>query len=731
METPLNNCKEMKGFWNIFLVTVILFSFGSSSFGQKPATPKILLVSGKNYIDNNALSKGAPYLEKYLKYKPKDQETIELLASVYLRLRKTEEAQVLLSNWSQLKKPDPILDYYYGAFHHLQYEFEKAAVYYKKYLADMDVEGDERKKVKEQIKMCVIGIRAQNKTKAAVVENLGVNVNTSYDDFAPVISPNHMEVLYFSSNRAGTLGGKRNRFGQVDSYGVFGTDMFVTRLSNGEWSYTEALDENHNSEENDIVLCFNQKGQRIYFFRGSPNKGGRLYFRDFKGDEGVEEPVNLPFEGIFDNNNWSGTVFSVHDSLMILSTNRLPGYGGSDLFYAVKKSNVWQDPVNLGPEVNSSNDEIAPFLSRDGRTLYFSSNGTNSMGGFDVFSVKFDDESMQWKGQTNLGFPINSPANDAYFYISSDGQRAFFSSDREEGFGGQDIYVAYYKKYIKEQQLFSTPYYFTEVEPKNEEDIQALDSIAKEKPLVTEQISFSPFFFNEEDKVITPSNIQKINNLLKFLERYPDAKIELIGNYPETGASNFDLYFSFKNAEAISNHLIKNGVSPARIVTKGQGTSFPLAKNKDDKGLPSLVGQRLNRRIDLRIYNLEESPVSVSYNYPDISPLLKTKEFENYSKKTKGLSYRVQFVSLRQRFDGTIPGEVPQIEKPATSDYLRYTVGFLYNYREAERLQKRLVEAGYKDAFIVPYINGQRLSKANAKLSVSSFPDLRNYLQNQ
>ena len=116
-------------------------------------------------------------------------------------------------------------------------------------------------------------------------------------------------------------------------------------------------------------------------------------------------------------------------------------FGERDLYVTKKTaSGDWGEPVNLGPKINTPYNDDAPFLHADGKTLFFSSEGHNSMGGYDIFYTTITD--VGFTDPVNLGYPVNTTEDDIYYVISADGERGYYASNRKGGFGQQDIYVA-------------------------------------------------------------------------------------------------------------------------------------------------------------------------------------------------------------------------------------------------------------------------------------------------
>jgi hypothetical protein len=132
---------------------------------------------------------------------------------------------------------------------------------------------------------------------------------------------------------------------------------------------------------------------------------------------------------------------SADGNTLYFVSNRDGGYGGRDIYRCVKLPNGdWSKSLSIGPVINTPYEEDSPFLSPDGKTLYFASTGHNSIGGFDIFSTTLGEDG-EWSEPANLGYPLNTVDDDVFFVPTADGRRAYYSSRKEEGFGLKDIYV--------------------------------------------------------------------------------------------------------------------------------------------------------------------------------------------------------------------------------------------------------------------------------------------------
>ena len=163
-------------------------------------------------------------------------------------------------------------------------------------------------------------------------------------------------------------------------------------------------------------------------------------------------------DGYANSEKWeSQASISCDGSLLFFASNRKGGLGGTDLWMSTRQADgSWSDPKNLGPKINTELDEEAPFITNDGKTLYFSSTGHLGMGEQDLFMSRLDDKG-NWMAAINLGEPINTASRELGFFLSADGKTGYFSSNRKGGMGGMDIY-----KFELSEYLYAEPITFVE-----------------------------------------------------------------------------------------------------------------------------------------------------------------------------------------------------------------------------------------------------------------------------
>jgi hypothetical protein len=168
---------------------------------------------------------------------------------------------------------------------------------------------------------------------------------------------------------------------------------------------------------------------------------GDLYISRLKGNTWTEA-TKLP-ESI-NTKAWEPSAcLSADERILYFSSNKEGGQGGTDIYMVrLLPNGEWALPMNLGNKINTPFDEDSPFMHPDGKTLYFSSTGHRTMGGFDIFVTTYNEEKKEWSRPENVGYPINTAHDDIHFTWSADGRRVYFSSIRPEGYGDNDIYYA-------------------------------------------------------------------------------------------------------------------------------------------------------------------------------------------------------------------------------------------------------------------------------------------------
>lgn len=637
---------------------------------------------------------------------------------------------------------DRKLYYYTGRTLHRLGRYKEAARFYKDFLKN---ERDEvqKGKVIEFIKQAGYAANAQYADQYAYVENLGPYVNTSYDEISPLVSPSSNDKYYFSSNREGSTGGLRDEDGYTDEVmGKFYHDLYAVELKNGNWSSIIAFDPILNGPKNDVIQGFNSYGNVLFYIKTLNMNTGELLTDTFMQDR-PQDKFPAKFEGPIKTEYGDKCISIFDDKTILFSSNRLNGHGGYDIYAIKYLDSFWSEPINLGPEVNTEFNEVDPFLTKSGSKLYFSSDRTEGFGGYDVYTNNYGLETRKWGKTENIGLPINSPADDRYFSLSGDGQTGILASDRVGTIGGFDLYLAYMKEAVLEQAMASSglPYLIAKEEmmPLDTADFVAIDTtvieepggitVIPETPVIGEhkELYIKNLFYGDDENVLNPSNLVTLGSIIDMMKVYPKTEVVLSGHSIIEGLPEFDLYFSIKRAEKVAEYMKTKGIDLSRIYVKGLGPNFPAVKmNTYNISRSAKIN---NRKIDISLIPNGER-VQLFKEKQVILDNVKDPRDENYRTIVKGLSYKVNFASVKQMYKGDVLERFPDatLEKRADQDTYVYSFGIFEKYKDARSLKNRLIQQNLLDATIVPYLDGVRIPIYKIDELASEYHDLEDYI---
>ncbi len=339
--------------------------------------------------------------------------------------------------------------YHIGSCYHLDENIAKAKEYYQLFI-DNSLKKSELIQVAQlNLAQCDVAKHEMDNRKSTEVNNLGKVVNTSMAEYAPAISLDGGS-LYFTSRRPWADDSSEPfRDPRLNNYPE---DIYVTNVdSDMSWTSPEKL-EFCKSELNEATISVSADERRIYIYNDASG-GGDIYYSDFAKNQ-FEDIKEFTNKGV-NSKSWETHCSVTPDGRdLYFVSDRPGGYGGRDIYRIVKLPNgSWSEPQNLGPEINTAQDEDSPFIAVDNKTLYYSSNSAKSMGGFDVF-VTIRDDLNNWSTPVNMGYPINSTGDDIFYTTTFDGQKGYLSSFRKNGFGEKDIYEIK-NEYIDNQAISS------------------------------------------------------------------------------------------------------------------------------------------------------------------------------------------------------------------------------------------------------------------------------------
>jgi outer membrane protein OmpA-like peptidoglycan-associated protein len=320
--------------------------------------------------------------------------------------------------------------FYLGKAHHFINEFDQAISNLYNYRSFIDMNDYAAyTEVKRHIEYSENAKELVENPVKTDIKNIGPTLNTNYPEFSPVISADG-QTLIFTSRREGSTGGK------LDQNGKFYEDIYVSKREGEDWSKPQSIGRNINTDGHEASIGLSPDGQTLFIYKDD-NGDGNIYESSLINNE-WSTPRKVG--GDVNTKSWeTHATISARGDMIVFTSNRDGGQGKRDIWFCKLLPNgQWGVAQNMGPLINTLYDEDAPSLSADGNTLVFSSQGHNSMGGFDIFRTEFVDGA--WTAPENLGYPINTAEDDIFMVTTPDGRYAYYSSQREGGAGETDLY---------------------------------------------------------------------------------------------------------------------------------------------------------------------------------------------------------------------------------------------------------------------------------------------------
>jgi len=484
--------------------------------------------------------------------------------------------------------------------------------------------------IRQQIANCDFAIQMMEKPVPFHPENMGENINSPLSEYWPVLTADGKTIVFTRSDR------KTNS----------PEDLFYSEKINGKWQKAQNMGVPINTPKSEGAQSISADGRTMVFTACLRNDGlgsCDIYIAHKIGKHWTK-PVNMgsPVNSMYKETQPSLTADG--KGLYFIS-NRPGGKGKFDIWYSYLTANrKWSAPVNLGDSINTPQDELAPFIHYDGKTLYFSSFGHPGMGGSDMYMAR-KDSSGNWSAPVNLGYPINTWFNEESLIVSADGKLGLFSSDMDGGYGQKDIYkFELYDKIKPNPMIFAKGIVYN---AKTNEPLQAniqitaladktvfktrsdkingsfLITVPPGKSYAFNAIKqrFLPYsqninlpdsniivkiplqaiengkifilrniFFDVDKFNLKPASYSELNILLNFLNKNPEIKLEIQGHTDNTGTFSHNKQLSLNRAKAVYNYLLANGISKNRLSFKAYADTKPIADNNTAKG------RALNRR---------------------------------------------------------------------------------------------------------------------------------------
>ncbi|OFY25385.1 MAG: hypothetical protein A2W98_05720 [Bacteroidetes bacterium GWF2_33_38] len=345
--------------------------------------------------------------------------------------QKNDRSIKTLSYFENATEEYPNSRYYMAKIYHYNEQFDKAITEFDTYknnvqidVMDQDIEYFKQKSIYAK--------KMYAEPENLNIKNLGKIINTQYNEYVPLITTDDSTLL-FTSRREGSIGG-------LDPNGEYYEDIYVSKKIGAEWAIPENIGEPINSATHDATVSISSDGKKLYIYRTNKDlSGGDIYESIFTANKWTK-PIKMKGD-INCKYCWNASgALSPDENVFYFSSNKPGGFGGKDIYKIVKlPDGKWSKATNLGETINTKYDEDAPFMHPDGETFYFSSKGHENMGEYDIFVSKLNIDG-NWAKPKNVGHPINTAKDDIFFVVSANGKKAYYSSEKESGFGKNDIY---------------------------------------------------------------------------------------------------------------------------------------------------------------------------------------------------------------------------------------------------------------------------------------------------
>ena len=467
--------------------------------------------------------------------------------------------------------------------------------------------------------------------------NLGKEINSSHPEYLPILSIDGSELI-FTRRLTGT-----------------NEDFYVSKKDSSGWGMAKPAGGNINTPQSEAAQTLSADGEwMIYAASGREDSYGNydLYMAQ-KTNEEWEDVYHFGL-GI-NTDQWEAQPSLSPDRKDLYFASRRPGgFGGIDIYVShLKPNGYYSQPENMGPGINTSGDDQCPFIHADNQTLYFTSNGWPGYGDDDLFVVR-KQPNGEWGKPENLGYPINTIEKEGTMCIAADGKTAYYAADRNDSYGGLDIYSFELREDVRPVKTLWVKGKITDkntgkpvvstLELNNLASHQTISHIQTDdagnyfmtlpvgkdyafnvnskgylfysdnflmankspdstyiKNILLEPIASNAsvvlknIFFEVNKYELNPESQTELDNLVRLLNENPTMEIEISGHTDNVGKPSDNMVLSNNRAKAVVNFLISKKINPARLVAKGFGETKPLADNKTE------AGRLQNRRTEMRV----------------------------------------------------------------------------------------------------------------------------------
>jgi outer membrane protein OmpA-like peptidoglycan-associated protein len=431
----------------LYITVILLTSFGFSQkdtpFTKEGISDPDKLSEAKGYLkEGNRLYSSAGRVDVslsidfFLKANEINSNNSELnykIGVAYMQGDHKFEALPYFKKASKLNPSGfPDMDFYLGKGYHLKMDWDNGEKYYKQYLNHPKATKSGKEQAERGLKEIAVGRKLSAKPVRVWIDNMGENINSKYPDHSPLISADDRK-LFFTSRRPDSKGGF------MDEWEMYFEDIYFSENVDGEWTKAQNIGDSINTDYHDATIGLTADGFGLLVFKGINKKSGGIYISRNDNDTWTKPTAFFGTDKI--KHHQPSATFTFDEKRVYFVSDQPGNLGKHDIFYSDwnEDEKEWSDPVNIGSKINTELDERGVFLAPDDKTLYFSSEGHENLGGLDIFSTTLQEDGT-WTTPVNMGYPINTPDDDLYFVVAGNERYGYYSTYREGGIGDKDIY---------------------------------------------------------------------------------------------------------------------------------------------------------------------------------------------------------------------------------------------------------------------------------------------------
>ncbi len=489
-----------------------------------------------------------------------------------------------------------------GNAYRINMEFEKACEQYRLYEEYVGTSGTiEGNYANQQITSCSNAVVAINNPVEVSVGNLGQVNYTHQKTFNRVVSHDLKTMAYMGQN-------------------PFFRGIYVSVKQGDTWSKPEGINVSVVSEGNMDVVGLSSDGKKM-LFAVSDEFSSNIYMSVYENDRwNPAQSLGKPINSRYYQSNAS---FSPDSRSIYFTSNRNTSMGGMDIFRSdLQDDGSWSEPVNLGENINTVLNEETPMISPSGKRIYFSSQGHQSIGGFDVFYSELQEDGS-WGEAVNLGYPLNTTDDDftlsplgvkeegtAYLFSASDpGQHPLF---KFEIIGRDEIARAVpFDETVEEVAEVVVPEVVVPEVVVPEvvvPEVVVPEVVVPEPVKPAEKYLIKPVFFDFDKSALTEQSKTALDETASLMKRFPTLHLGVEGHTDAVGSFEYNQQLSLRRAKAVADYLVAAGVSVNRLDVAGKSENEFVAINRTRDNRDAPEGRQLNRRVQFKV-SIEENVI--------------------------------------------------------------------------------------------------------------------------